>query len=100
MQAGDQHHAGRVVGKAQLGFVTAQNLDQLVPDDLDDLLGGRQRVEHFLAHGLLLDVFDELFDDPEVYIGFEQSHADLAQGRVHIFGGELTFTAEIFENAL
>ena len=80
LQADDHEDAGRLVGEAQLGFVAAEDLDQLFVDDLDDLLRGRKRREHFLAHRLFLDVFDELFDDPEVDVGFEQRHADFAQG--------------------
>ncbi len=52
LQADDQEDAGRLVGEAQLGFVAAQDLDQLFVDDLDDLLRRRKRGEHFLAHGL------------------------------------------------
>ena len=80
LQAHDQEYAGRLVGEAQLGFVAAQDLDQLFVNDLDYLLGGRKRVEHFLAHGLFLDVLDELFDNLEVDVGFQQRHADFAQG--------------------
>ena len=100
MQADDQEHAGRLVGEAQLGFVAAQDLDQLVADDLDDLLGGRKRREHFLAHGLLLDVFDELLDDAEIDVGLEQRHADFAQGGFHVLGRELAFAAQVLENPL
>ena len=53
LQPDDQEHAGRFVGEAQFGFVAAQDLDQFFVNDLDDLLGGRKRGEHFLAHGLL-----------------------------------------------
>ena len=100
LQADDQDDAGRLVGEAQLGFVAAENLDQLIADDLDDLLGGRKRHEHFLAHGLLLDVFDELLDDAEVDVGFEQRDADLAQGGFHVLGRELAFAAQVFEDPL
>ena len=86
LQPDDQENAGRLVGEAQLGFVAAQDLDQLLVNDLDDLLGGRKRAEHFLAHGLDFDVLDELFDDLEVDVGFEQRHADFAQGALHVFG--------------
>ncbi len=78
----------------------AQHLDHLVADDFDDLLGGRKRGEHFLAHGLLLDGFDELFDDAEMHVGFEQRHADLAQRGLHIGLAEFSFSAQVFEDAL
>ena len=100
LQADDQEDAGRLVGEAQLRFVAAEDLDQFVADDSDDLLGGREGREHFLAHGLLLDAFDELFDDFEIDVGFEQRHADFAQGRLHVFGGELAFAAQVLEDTL
>ena len=78
----------------------AQHLDHLVADDLDHLLGGRKRGEHFLAHGLFLDGFDELFDDAEMHVGFEQRHADLAQRGFHVFRREFPFSAQVLENPL
>ena len=100
MQADDQQHAGRLIGEAQLGFVAAQNFDQLIADDFDDLLGRGQGHQHFLAHGLHLDVFDELLDHAEVDVGLQQGHADLAQGGFHVLGRELAFAAQVLENPL
>jgi hypothetical protein len=37
------------------------------------------RHQHFLAHGLHLDVFDELLDHAEVNLGLEERDAELAQ---------------------
>ncbi len=100
LQSDDQEHAGRLVGKPQLGFVAAEDLDQLFVDDLDDLLGGRECGEHFLAHGLHLDGFDELLDNLEIDVGFEERHANFAQGALHIFGREFAFAAQVFEDPL
>ena len=100
LQADDHDDAGRLVGEAQLGLVAAEHLDQFVADDLDDLLGGRERGEHFLAHGLFLDGFDELLDDPEMDVGFEQRHADLAQGGLHVLGREFALAAQVLEDPL
>ena len=60
LQAGHQDDGRRLRGELQLGGVFAKNLDQFVADDLDDLLAGRQRGQHFLAHRFRLDVVDEL----------------------------------------
>ncbi len=38
LKADDQEDAGRFVGKAQLRFVAAEDLDQFLIDDADDLL--------------------------------------------------------------
>ena len=78
----------------------AQHLDHFVADDFDDLLGGRKGGEHFLAHGLFLDRLDKLLDDPEMDVGLEQRHADLAQRGFHIFGREFAFAAQVLEDAL
>ena len=83
-----------------LEVCAAERLDHFVADDLDDLLRGRKRGEHFLAHGFFLDVLDELLDDAEMDVGLEQRHADLAQGGLHVFGAEFAFTAQVFEDAL
>jgi hypothetical protein len=47
-----------------------------------------------------LDVFDELLDHAEVDVGFEQRHADFAQGGLHVLGRELAFAAQVLEDAL
>ena len=47
-----------------------------------------------------LDVLDELFDNLEIDVGFEQRHADFAQGALHVFGRELAFAAQVLENPL
>ena len=78
----------------------AQHLDHLVVDDLDDLLGGRKRGEHFLAHGLFLDRFDELLDDAEMDVGLKQRHADLAQRGFHVGLAEFSFSAQVLKDAL
>ena len=49
----------------------AEHLDQFVPYDLYDLLTRGKGREHFLAHGLLLYLFDELLDNFEMYVGFQ-----------------------------
>ena len=60
LQAGHQHDSRWLRGELQLGGVAAQNLDQFIAQNLDDLFGGRKRGRHLLADGLLLDVIDQL----------------------------------------
>jgi hypothetical protein len=100
LQADDHEDAGRIVGETQLRFMAAEDFDQFLIDDADDLLGRRERGEYFLAQDPLLHVFYQLFDDFEVDVGFEQGDADLAQRRIHVFGGEPAFAAQIFKDAL
>ena len=79
LQASHQHHRGRLRGELHLGGVFAEDVDQLVANDLDHLLGGRERGHDLLAQRLLADVLDQFLDDLEVHIGFEQRHADFFQ---------------------
>ena len=100
LQAHDEEYAGRLIGEAEFGFVAAEDLDQLLVNDLDDLLRGRKRGQDFLAHGLRFDVLDELLDHPEIDVGFKQRHADFAQRALHVFGREPAFAAQVLENPL
>ena len=69
--------------------MASERLDHLIADDLDHLLRGRKRGEHFLAHGLFLDVFDELLDDAKMDVRLEQRDANLAQRGFHVFGASV-----------
>ena len=100
LQAGHEHDGGRLRGELQLGRVFAENLDQFVAHDLDDLLARRKRGHDFLADGLGLNLVDELLDDFEVDVGFEQREADFAQRLLDIFFGEDGLSAEGLERAL
>ena len=76
----------------------AEQLDQLVAHDLDDLLPRRQRLEDVLADGLLADALDEALDDLEVDVGFEEGHAHLAEGLVDILLRQPAVAAEPVED--
>ena len=49
-----------------------------------DLLNRRQALHYLNAHRPLTYPADEIFDDFEVYVGFQQSQANFAQGSIHI----------------
>ena len=100
LQAGHENDRGRLRGELEAGGVFAEQCDQLVANDLDDLLGGRKRGEHFGADGLGADVLDEVVDDVEVDVGFEQGHADFAQGFGDVLFSERALAAEVLEGAL
>src|SRR5437879_2458217 len=78
----------------------AENPDQFLVDDADNLLGGREGLENFLPQRALPDVLDQLLDDFEIDVGLEQRHADLTQRRLHIFGRQASFAAQILEDTL
>ncbi len=81
------HHDDRRrrLNEIDLRIHRPHQLDQLVIDDLDHQLAGLEAADHFLAHGLLLDLFDKVFDDAKVDIGFEQRGAHLAHGIADVF---------------
>ena len=79
LQAGHEDDSRRLRSKLDFGSVVAQDRDQFIAKNLDDLLGRRERGHHLLADGLLLDVIDELLYDLEVDVGLEQRQTDRPQ---------------------
>ncbi len=100
LQARHQHDGRRLRGELQLGRVFAEDVDQFVANDLDHLLGGRERGQDFLAERLLANVVDQFFDDLEVDVGFEQRHANFFQRFADVFFGERALSAQVLECAL
>ena len=80
----DHRHDGRVAGQVEDAVACAEEVDELVVDDLDDLLTGGEAVEDVAADRLLADARHEVLDDLEVDVGFEQGEPDLAHSRVHV----------------
>ena len=72
-----------------------QKADELIMDDLDDLLAGRDALQDLLARALGLDPLDELPGYLEMHVGREEGGADLAQRRGHVLLGELADTAQV-----
>ena len=100
MQPGHENDGGRLGGEFEARRVFAEEGDELVANDLDDLLGGREGGEDFSAHGFDADVLDEVVGDVEVDVGFEQGHADFAQSVGDVFFSERALTAQSLEGAL
>ena len=69
-------------------------------DDLDDLLGGVQPLEDVGAECLLLDRLDELADDLQADVRFEEGDPDLAQGDLEVFFGDPAPAAQLLEDAI
>src|SRR6059036_2626756 len=78
----------------------AEQFDQLAVDDLDDLLGGRERGQHILADRPHPHPLDELADDLEVDVRLQESHANLAQGFLDVLLGEASAASETVEDGL
>jgi hypothetical protein len=80
--------------------MAAEDRDQLVAYNLDDLFGRGKGGEDLTAEGLLLNTVQQLADNFEVNVGFEQGQADLTQGVLEISFGELPLAAEVLKNPL
>jgi hypothetical protein len=86
-------------GAGQGGFTFAEEFDELVVDDLDDLLARGDGLEDLLADALRLHPLDEIAGDLEMHVGGEQGGAHFLEGGRHVFLGELAHAAEIAEGA-
>ena len=80
-------------GQSQTGSLAAHHLPQLLPHDLDDLMTRGQALEDFLTNCLFANSLDEVLDDLEVDIGFEQREANLFQRFRDVLFGENPRTA-------
>jgi hypothetical protein len=79
------------------GAAFAQQFGQLVVDDLDDLLAGRDSLEDILAHALGLHALGELADDLEVHVGSQEGGTHLLEGLRDVFLREFAEATEIAE---
>ena len=100
LQSGHEHDRRRLRCELHARRVFAESLDQFVAHDLDDLLAGRKRGQHFLAHGLGLDAVDQLLDHFEVDVGFEQREPDFAQRLANVFLAQPGLAAKALKRAL
>ena len=75
----------------------AEEFDQFVVDDFDDLLARGDALEDLLADALRLDAFDEFSRDFEMHVGGQQGGAHFLERLRHIFFREFADAAEIAE---
>jgi len=80
----------------EVGGAFAEETDQFVVDDLDDLLAGGDALEDLLADALLLYALDEVACDLEVDVGGEERGAHLLE-RLRQFLGKFADAAEVAE---
>ena len=100
LQTDDQEDAGRLVGEAQLGFVAAQNLDQLFVNDLDHLLGGRKRMSTSSPMAFCLMFSMSCLTTRKLTSASSSAMRISRSAALHVFGRELTFAAQVLENPL
>ncbi|OPZ51728.1 MAG: hypothetical protein BWY91_02610 [bacterium ADurb.BinA028] len=97
LETGQHDDRGRVLGQIERAGLPAEDGDELLVDDLDDLLARVEGLTHLGAQRSLADRRDERLDDGQGDIGVEQRHPDVAQGRVDVVLGEAPLAAQVAE---
>src|SRR5581483_3333923 len=100
LKAGHQDDSRGLGGELKTGRILAEQRDQLIAHDLDDLLSGRQSRHYLLSQIFGPDMLDQVFDNVEVDVSFKQRDANLAQGLADIFFGDGALSAQVLECAL
>ena len=98
LEAGHEHDGGRLAGVGDLDRLAAEDGDELLVDDLDDLLRRVQRLRQVHADGALADAVEHRADDLEVDVRLEQRDPDLAQDLVDVLLAEPPLAAELLED--
>ena len=100
LQTGHQNHRRRLGGQIEPFIGRAHELDQLIIDNLNQHLSGRQTLGHCLAERLFADILNKLTHHRQRHIRFQQRHAHGAQGVLNIVFAQTTLTAQIGQNRL
>src|SRR5699024_9095775 len=97
LEAGEHDHGGRGLGEVQVAGGAAEHLDKLVVDELDDLLGGVERLGDLFAQRSLTDPAGDLAPHRDGDVGVEQGTADLADRLVDVRLGEAAMAAQTLQ---
>ena len=76
LKAAHHNDGGDLRREGDPGVGGTHQFGQFVIDDLDDLLGGSQALEHFTAHGLFTHRCHKVLGDLVVDIRFQKCHTD------------------------
>ncbi len=74
---------------------STEDLDQLIPDNLYDLLSGTQGLQHFLSKSLRPDSVRELLHDLEIDVRFQQGDPYFLQGLFDVQLAKLPFSLSV-----
>src|SRR5207248_9851760 len=99
MQA-DQHDATGAALEFQRRISRAEQLDQLVVNNFDDLLARLDALNDLLAERFALHPLDEIAHHLEIDVRIQQGQPDLAQGVADVSFGNLAQAAQVLEGAL
>ncbi len=80
------------------GVLSTDVLEHIPEDELDQVLLGAERTQDILAERLLLYVVDELADDVDIDVSFEQGEPDLTQSVLDIALGDSALAGEFLKN--
>ena len=75
----DHHQGGGAALEVQSGVLAAEQTDEFVVDDLDDLLAGMNARDDFLAQRFLAHALDEILHHLEIYVRIQQRHPHVAE---------------------
>ena len=97
LKANHHDHRRGLGGDGQLGAGPAHQLGKLLVDDLNDLLGRGQGLQHVGPNSLLRDLGHELLDHLIADIGLQKGQADLTHGLLHIGFGQAALAPQLFK---
>src|SRR5437870_872824 len=100
LEPGEEDHRRGASGERELRAAGAHQRSQLLVHRLHDLLAGREALQYLLTDRTLPNPGDEVLDDLEVDVGFEQRETDLAHRARDRFLVQLSTPAKITDGAL
>ncbi len=93
LQAVEHDHRETGRRDRQPAYLVTQNIDQGLVHDLDDLLAGCQRAHDGAAFGFLGYFGNQVLDNLQMHVGFEQRQADLAHHRAEVLFADPSLAA-------
>ena len=97
LQAHHHDHRGPAVGSRDLGVGTAHQFGQFLVDDLDDLLGGCQALQHVAAHAALRHLGHKVLDYLVADVGFQQRQTHLTHAGANIRFRQAALAPQVLE---
>ena len=99
LQTGQHHHGRRRLRECQLPGLPAEDGDEFLVDDLDDLLRRVEGAGYLRTLGPVFDSTDERTDHRQRNVGLEQCQPDFAGGGVDVGVGQPAFAAKSLQGA-
>jgi hypothetical protein len=96
----DHQDARRVARGPERGICRAEQFNQFVMDDFDDLFAGFDALDDLQADGLFLHPIDKVAGHLEIDVGIEEGEADLAQRLGNVGFRDPAESAQVAEDLL